>query len=89
MTYTEQLPRIKSLKLLAGEIKNFPITGLGIAQYADHLGYNGQVADFIKLFSEGIVFNSRTDFLEHCRLLERLLKEERISVPEHLRSPQD
>ncbi len=89
MIYAEQLPKIYSLRLLAKEIKSFPITGLGIVQYADHLGYGKEVADFIKLFSQGIVFNSRTDFLDHCSLLERLLKEERRSNPEHLKSPQD
>jgi hypothetical protein len=88
MMYAKQLPKIYSLKLLAKQTKNFPITGLGIAQYAEHLGYDEGVVDFIKLFSGEMVFNSRTDFLEHCSLLERLLREERQTIPEHLRSPQ-
>ena len=89
MIYTEQLPKIYSLRLLAKQIKSFPITGLGIAQYAEHLGYDEEMVDFIKLFSQGMVFNSRTDFLNHCSLLERLLKEERHSIPEHLNSSED
>lgn len=89
MISSEQLPKIYSLRLLSKQIKNFPITGLGIAQYAEHLGYGEEMADFIKLFSRGMVFNSRTDFLDHCSLLERLLKEERHSAPETLISPED
>ncbi len=86
--YTEQLPRINDLKLLAQEIKGFPITGLGITQYAEHLGYDDETIDFLNLFSRHLVFSSRTDFLHKCSLLEKLLKEERRSVPEQLRSPQ-
>lgn len=89
MIYTKTLPQVSELRQLALNIRDFPITGLGIVQLADHLGYDEKVTDFIKLFSQGIVFNSRTDFLDHCSLLERLLKEEYRSVPEHLRSPQD
>ncbi|PJE65523.1 hypothetical protein COU91_01260 [Candidatus Saccharibacteria bacterium CG10_big_fil_rev_8_21_14_0_10_47_8] len=87
--YTEQLPRINSLKLLAREIRNFPITGLGIVQHAEHLGCDKEIIDFLRLFSQGILFNSRNDFLNQCSLLEKLLEEESQSVPEHLRSPQD
>lgn len=89
MIYTEKLPRLDKLRRLATEIKNFPITGLGIVQHAEHLNYDNEIIDFLRLFSQNMVFNSRTDFLDHCSLLERLLKEERRSVPEHLRSPQD
>ncbi len=89
MIYTEHLPKIISLRLLAKKIENFPITGLGIAQYAEHLGHDEEIVDFIKLFSQGMVFNSRTDFLNHCSLLERLLKQERHSAPEHLISSED
>ena len=83
MTYTERLPRIITLRELACEIKNFPISGLGIVQYAEHLGYDNQIINFIKLFSCKLIFNSRTDFLNHCSLLERLLREERRSEPEY------
>lgn len=89
MIYTERLPRLNSLRLLAKEIRNFPITGLGIVQHAEHLGYDKETIDFLGLFSQGILFNSRNDFLNQCSLLEKLLEEERNSVPEHLRSPQD
>jgi hypothetical protein len=84
MVYTEQLPKIKNLQLLANKVTGFPISRLGIVQQAEHLGYDEQIIDFLRLFSEQLVFNSRTDFLEHCRLLERLLKEERDSIPESL-----
>ena len=89
MIYTEHLPKIISLRLLAKKIENFPITGLGIAQYAEHLGHDEEIVDFIKLFSQGMVFNSRTDFLNHCSLLEKLLKQELHSIPEHLISSED
>ena len=89
MIYTEHLPKIISLRLLAKRIENFPITGLGVAQYAEHLGYDEEMVDFIKLFSQKMVFNSRTDFLDHCSLLEKLLKQERHSVPEHFISSED
>lgn len=88
MIYTKKLPLVKQLQQLAGEVKDFPITGLGIAQYAGHLGYDEATIDFLNLFSKKLVFTSRSNFLENCSLLERLLKEERNSPPEHLRSPQ-
>lgn len=89
MTYAQSLPRIGDLRQLAKEVISFPINGLGIVQYAEHLGYDDHTIDFLKLFSKYRTFNSRTDFLRHCSLLERLLKEEHRSVPEHTRSPQD
>jgi hypothetical protein len=80
---------MSKLHLLAKQIKSFPITGLGIVQCADHLGYDDEAINFLKLFSQKMVFNSRTDFVNHCSLLERLLKEERQSVPEYLSCAQD
>ena len=89
MIYTEQLPRVITLQELADKIKNFPISGLGVVQCAEHLGYDEKTINFIKLFSRRLIFNSRTDFLNHCRLLEGMLREERHSMPEHPQNPQD
>jgi hypothetical protein len=89
MVATIELPKLDTLQALAKEIPYYPITGLGVAQWAEHLGYSDDVVEFIKLYSEKIVFNSRTDLLNHCRLLEKLLIEERKSVKEYIRSPQD
>ena len=89
MIYAKKMPRINSLRQLAEDIKNFPISGLGIVEFAEHQAYSDEIVDFLKLFSKRIVFISRTDFLQHCSLLERLLREEQHSVPEHLRSPQE
>lgn len=89
MVYTQELPKLARLKDLSSGIESFPISGLGIAQQAEHLGYGDDIVGFVELFSESLVFNSRTDFLEHCRLLESLLREEAVAAPERLRSPQD
>lgn len=87
MTHVQIMPHTSDLSRLAEQVADFPITGLGISQYAEHLGYNDGVTDFVNLFSKEVIFTSRTDFLEHCRLLKKLLVEELGSVPEQLRSP--
>ena len=76
MQYVKRMPAIKELRELAREINAYPITGLGIAQYAEHLGYDGETVDFVKLFSRNMVFVNQADFVDHCALLERLLIEE-------------
>ncbi len=78
MVYTQaQLPKLKNLRRFALAIKSFPITGLGVIQYAEHLGYDDETINFLKLFSREMIFNSRSDFLNHCALLERMVKEEK------------
>ena len=89
MIYAKKMPRINSLRQLAVGIEDFPISGLGVVEFAEHQGYSDEIVDFLKLFSQRLVFISRADFLQHCSLLERLLREESHSVPEHLRSPQE
>lgn len=89
MTYQKTLPKLKNLRHLASEIESFPITGLGIAQCAEHLGYDDGTVNFLKLFSSRMVFNSRADLIYQCSLLERLLREEAETPLERLRSPQD
>ncbi len=84
-----RLPAIGTLRLLADDILDYPVTGLGVTQWAEHMGYEDDVVGFTKLYSKNIVFKSRSDFLNHCRLLGRLLKEESKSVKEYTRSPQD
>jgi len=79
MQYTKRMPAIKELRQLAREVENYPITGLGIAQYAEHMGYNDDTVDFIKLFSRKMVFVNQADFVDHCSLLERLLTEESMN----------
>lgn len=83
------LPRSGELRSLASQVRNYPITGLGIVQHAEHLGYDDATIKFLKLFSKHMVFACRKDFLEYCILLKRLLKEEYKAEEEHLRSPQD
>ena len=87
--YTKKMPQINSLRQLATDIENFPISGLGIVEFAEHQGYSDEIVDFLKLFSRRIIFISQSDFLQHCSMLERLLREEQHSVPEHLRIPQE
>jgi len=89
MQYTKRMPAIKELRQLAREVENYPITGLGIAQYAEHMGYNDDTVDFIKLFSRKMVFVNQADFVDHCSLLERLLTEESKQPYENLKSPQE
>ena len=89
MTYEKSLPKLKELRQLASGIKTFPITGLGIVQYAEHLGYDDNTVNFLKLFSSRLIFNNRTELIYHCSLLERLIREETKMPVEHLKSPQD
>ena len=89
MIYTEKLTKLATLRQLAWQIKNFPITGLGIVQSAEHMGYDDETIDFIELFSGRRVFNSRSDFMYHCRLLNMLLKEEKCSLAEHSASSEE
>ncbi len=89
MIYTAQLPKLKNLQQFAYMIRNFPITGLGIVQYAEHLGVDDQTIDFLKLFSQEKSFHSRSDFLNHCTLLERMVKEERRQPAEYLTAAEE
>lgn len=70
------MPKIKSLRQFAYTIKNFPITGLGVVQLAQHTGCDDELIDFLKRFSKEVVFHSRSDFLQQCSLDERMLREE-------------
>ncbi|OGL26415.1 hypothetical protein A3E49_02000 [Candidatus Saccharibacteria bacterium RIFCSPHIGHO2_12_FULL_49_19] len=83
------LPRLRSLRDFADHIEVFPISGLGMVQFAEHSGYDQRTLNFLKLFSAKIVFNSESDFLYRCSLLKRLLAEESEQPHETLRSPQD
>lgn len=83
MQQTQSLPRIKELQQFAYTIKNFPITGLGIVQSAEHMGSDDRVVDFVKLFSDRVVFFSRLQFMQTCRLLKKLIKEE-VTAPREL-----
>lgn len=89
MVNTQHLPKINELRRLCNEIKDYPISDLGIIQYAEHLGYDQDVIDFLKLFYHQMVFKNRTEFLNYCSLLERMIRQEIRSEPEYLRSPQE
>lgn len=84
MSYSEILPKLGELKELSAQVKNFPISGLGVLQLAEHTGYPGQTLDFLKLFSARLVFKSRTDFMNRCSLLERMVREEQRQPVEAL-----
>ena len=84
MKYTKELPQIRDIERLAIRIRNFPITGLGIVQSAEHIGCTDEIIDFLKLFSERIVFKSRAEFVNYCGLLSGLLYEESPAEPELL-----
>lgn len=88
MVYAQHLPKLNELRRLGSDIKNYPISDLGIIQHAEHLGYGKDVIDFLKLFYHQMIFKNRTEFLSYCSLLERMLKQEIKSEPEFLRSPQ-
>ncbi len=84
-----QPPKMFELRRFALKIMSFPITGLGIVQYAEHSGYPNQLIDFVKLFSGRTVFNSRSGFLESCRLLKNLMRQEKLSLIERPREVED
>jgi len=89
MIYTKKLPQIKGLQQLAEDIdvtEDYPISGLGVLQFAEHRGYGDEVLNFLMLFSKKIIFISRNDFLQHCSLLEKLLREEKRSDPDEFRN---
>ena len=88
MMRTQNLPKLNELRSLGYEIKDYPISDLGIIQYAERLGYDQKIIDFLKLFYHQMIFNSRSEFLSYCSLLERMMKQELESEPEILRSPQ-
>ena len=89
MVTPQTLPAMNDLRQLSREVHEYPVSGLGISQHAEHLGYGDDVIDFTKLFSQRTFFSSRSDFINRCSLLERLLKEQSKASVEHLRSPQD
>jgi hypothetical protein len=89
MIYTKNLPKMLELDQLSRDIEVYPINGLGVWQHAVNLDYDDEIIDFVSLFSNKKVFFSRSDFLNCCILLKRLLKEELVSEPVVIRSRQD
>lgn len=87
MIYAKGLPTMGDLQRLAADIRNYPISDLGVIQFAEHSGYDDNMVNFLKLFYRQIIFHSRTEFLNYCRLVRKLMAVERQLPAEQLRSP--
>lgn len=87
MTYSKPLPREKSLVRLAS-IVDFPATRDEIISIARRKAFPITMMSFLNLFSIADTFESRIDFLDQALELEILIRQDRESTKEFLRSPQ-
>ena len=89
MVYEKQLPRVRELLHLSRVAKPFPATRKLISSVALRWGMSEAVIDFLKLFPQDLVFNSRAEFITKCEELELFIEQERKIPEERLRSPQN
>lgn len=86
MTYSKPLPREKSLVRLVSTIE-FPATRDEIITAARRHAFPVTMISFLNLFSIADTFESRLDFLDQALELELLIRQDRESMREFLRSP--
>lgn len=69
MQYDQPLPSIRKLKKLAEWDGPFPMKSYRLIISADRYGFDDDIIWFLKLFPHDEVFQTRSDFLEHCKTL--------------------
>jgi|GEM_PF-4539524 len=88
MIYLEHLPSRQELNRLIGEVKEYPISGRGVVQYAEHQGYDDDVLSYLKLFYRPAVFSDKSELLNTYDHLEKLIAEEGHSMNEDCMKPE-
>ncbi len=86
--YTKSLPSIRTLRSLAEIDGPFPIHCRHVVIAAERFWFSDKVINFLQLFPPNEVFRSRDDFVERCKQMEVLIRQEQKAPPEMLRSPQ-
>lgn len=87
--YAKPFPTTKDLVWLSKLADEFPVTRRELVRVARDWGFSRRTLDFLRLFPENEVFESRADFVNRCEDLELLIKQEYEAPEEHLRSPQE
>ncbi len=82
-------PKINKLTSLSRLVSAYPISTAGLIQYAEHGGLNDNLVEFLRLFPEEMVFETKDDFMNRSRLLAELMSEFDKCPREQLRSPQE
>jgi hypothetical protein len=87
--YNRAIPRINNIRWLTRLAMPFPATAGDIAAVATAWRFDKATLEFLALFPEDVVFNSREDFLTRVEELELLLQEEAQAPAEAALSSQD
>jgi hypothetical protein len=89
MIFNRPIPRINNIRWLSRLAMPFPTTAGEIAVVAADWRFDKSTLEFLTLFPEDVVFESREDFLTRVEDLELLLQEEVTAQPEAALSSQD
>jgi len=85
--YYKPLPSIRSIRQLAELDGPFPMHCQHIVSAAERFWFGDSMISFLKLFPPDEPFQTRDEFVERCKQLELLIREEQETSPELLRSP--
>ena len=88
MAYTQKLPSLRIMRFLADIDGPFPIKNRHVVLAARRFRFDDNVINFLQQFPADEIFASRDDFVERCRDLEILIRQEQESPQEILHSPQ-
>lgn len=72
-TLAKSFPHIDDMPWLIRVSAPFPVPAASILDRAKLWGFSKSTRDFLRLFPEDEIFQSRADFMEHCEELELLL----------------
>lgn len=88
MTYSKRLPPVRNL-LTVAKSTHFPAFRQEVKNNAASLGFGGVLTNFLDLFPDYEVFESKVDFMTRCEELEMFINQERRAPKETLHSQQD
>ena len=72
---------------LAKQIADFPVTARIVVRYATKLGFDSDVVRVLKSFPKNEPFTSQDDLIIRFEDLDILMKEERQTITEFVRTP--
>lgn len=78
MVYDTPLPSTHKLKTLAEWGGPFPIQNRHLVLIAERFGFDDRVIQFLHLFPNDTIFESRRAFVERCEALKDLLHAEEV-----------
>lgn len=74
MAIVSELPSIRKLKNLADWGGPFPIQNRHLKLAAERFGFDEKVIQFLELFPQNAVFQTRDDFIHQCEVVEAYIR---------------